>query len=92
VPKRLAIGAFCGTVWGACAAAVFVAMRAHLLPAPSEVAAPFAIGLVVAYLPFLVAVGLEALLGRPSPTLAEIVGVTIACGTALGLAVSGVRR
>jgi len=92
VPKRLAIGAFCGTVWGACAAAVFVAMRAHLLPAPSEVAAPFAIGLVVAYLPFLVAVGLEALLGRPSPTLAEIVGVTIACGAALGLAVSGVRR
>ena len=92
MPKRLAIGAFCGTVWGACAAAVFVAMRAHLLPAPSEVAAPFAIGLVVAYLPFLVAVGLEALLGRPSPTLAEIVGVTIACGTALGLAVSGVRR
>ena len=81
-----------GILWGACAAAVFVAMRAHLLPAPSEVAAPFAIGLVVAYLPFLVAVGLEALLGRPSPSLAEIVGVTIACGTALGLAVSRARR
>jgi hypothetical protein len=89
----MAIGALCGTVWGACAAAVFVAMRAHLLPAPSEVAAPFAIGLVAAYLPFLVAVGLlDALLGRPSSTLAEIVGVTIACGTALGLALSGVRR
>jgi hypothetical protein len=92
VPRRLAIGALCGTVWGAGAAAVFVAMRAHLLPAPFEVATPFAIGLVVAYLPFLVAVGLEALLGRPSPSLAEIVGVTVACGTVLGLAASRARR
>jgi hypothetical protein len=54
------MGGLYGTVWGACAAAVFVAMRGHLLPAPSEVA--------------------------------EIVGVTIACGTALGWAVSRVGR
>lgn len=90
--RRQAIGGLYGTLWGACAAAVFVAMRGHLLLAPSEVALPFAIGLVFGYLPFLVAVGLEALLGRPSPPLAEIVGVTIACGTALGLAASRIRR
>jgi hypothetical protein len=67
-------------------------MRGHLLPAPFEVALPFAIGLVFGYFPFVIAMGLEALLGRPSPSLAEIVGVTIACGTALGLAVSRLRR
>jgi hypothetical protein len=63
-------------------------MRAHLLPAPSEVGLPVALGLVVAYLPFVVAAGLESLLGRPSPSLAEIVGVTIASGVALGTAMS----
>lgn len=86
------IGGLYGTLWGACAAAVFVAMRGHLLPAPFEVALPFAIGLVFAYFPFVTAMGLEALLARPSPSLAEIVGVTIACGAALGLAASRVGR
>lgn len=86
--KRLAISAACGIVWGAIAAAVFVAMRAHLVPAPFEVALPVAIGPVAAYLPFVVAAGLEALLGRPSPSFAEIVGVTVMSGMALGIAMS----
>ena len=90
--KRWIIGGLYGTVWGACAAAVFVAMRGHMLSAPSEVALPLAIGLVFAYFPFVIGMGLEVLLGRPSPSLAEIVGVTIVCGTALGLAVSRLRR
>jgi hypothetical protein len=92
VSRRELSGGLYGTLWGACSAAVFVAMRAHMLPAPFEVALLLALGMFVADLPFLVAVGLEALLGRPSPSRAEIVGVTIACGTALGLAVSRLRR
>jgi hypothetical protein len=86
--KRLAVGAACGAAWGAVAATVFAAMFRGLLPAPGEVAIPFAIGLVVLYFPFLVAGGLETLLGRSSPSFAEVVGVTVACGTALGLAAS----
>jgi len=92
VSRRHVVGGLYGTVWGACAAAVFVAMRSELLPAPFEVALPFAIGLVFAYFPFVTAMGLEALLVRPSPSLAEIVGLTIACGTALGFVVSRIGR
>lgn len=86
--KRLAVGAACGIVWAVIAAAVFAAMFRGLLPAPGDVALPFAIGLVFLYLPFLVAAGLESLLGRNSASFAEIVGVTLACGMALGLAAS----
>lgn len=63
-------------------------MFGNLLPAPHEVALPFAVALVFAYLPFIVAVGLEVLLGRSSHSFAEIIGVTLACGMAMGLAAS----
>lgn len=86
--RDVAIGAAYGILWGVVAAAVFTAMRAHLLPAPSQVALPFAVALVLAYLPFNVAIGVEVLLGRSSPSFAEIMGVTIACGPVLGLAAS----
>ena len=84
--RGVATGAACGILWGVIAAAVFTAMRAHLLPAPSEVALPLALALVLAYLPFNFAVGLEVLLGRSSPSFIEIIGVTIACGPVMGLA------
>lgn len=86
--KRLAVGAGCGILWGVTAGVVFAAMRGHLLPAPHEVALPLAVALVFAYLPFIVAVGLEVLLGRSSHTFAEVIGVTIACGLAMGLVAS----
>src|SRR5712691_615964 len=88
VAKRLAAGAASGTVWAAIAVATFAAMFRGLLPAPGELALPLAIGLVTVYFPFLVAVGLESLLGRNSSSYAEIVVVAVACGISLGLAVS----
>lgn len=84
--RGVAIGAGGGILWGVIAAAVFTAMRAHVLPAPSEVAFPLAVALVLAYLPFNFAVGLEVLLGRSSPSFVEIISVTIACGPVMGLA------
>ena len=81
------MGIACGTAWGVVATAVFMAMFRGLLPAPGEVALPLAIGLVFAYLPFQVAVVLENLLGHSSPSLVEIVGITVACGAAMGLVV-----
>jgi hypothetical protein len=88
VVRGIAIGGTCGILWGVVAAAVFTAMRAHLLPAPSEVPLPVALALVLAYLPFNAAVALEVLLGRGAPSFAEIMGVTIACGPVMGVAVS----
>jgi hypothetical protein len=82
----VAIGAACGILWGIIAATVFTAMRAHIVPAPSEVALPFAVALVLAYLPFNVAIGITALLNVRAPTFVEIIGVTIACGAAMGMA------
>ena len=79
------MGIACGTVWGVAATAVFMAMFRGLLPAPGEVALPLAIGLVLVYFPFQVAVVLENLLGHSSPSLVEIVGITVACGAAMGL-------
>jgi heme A synthase len=67
------------------AAAVFAAMRAHLLPAPSEVALPVALMLVLAYLPFNVAIGAAVLLGRSPQSFVDLIGITIACGAAMGL-------
>lgn len=84
--RRVAIGAACGILWGAIAAAVFSAMRAHFLPAPSEVAQPVALALVLAYLPFNVAIGVAALLGRGSLSFVDIIGLTIASGAAMGVA------
>ncbi|MGH2492188.1 MAG: hypothetical protein ACRDF9_11820, partial [Candidatus Limnocylindria bacterium] len=75
-------------VWGVVAAAVFTAMRAHVLPAPSEVALPLAVALVLAYLPFNVAIGVAALLNMRAPSFVDLIGVTIACGALMGMAVS----
>ena len=84
--KPLAVGAAFGIGWGVFAGCVFVAMRAHLLPAPLEVSLPFAIGLISAYLPVVIALGVETLLGRSSPSLAEVMGMTVACGMTMGMA------
>jgi hypothetical protein len=65
--------------------AVFTAMRAHLLPAPSEVALPVALLLVLAYLPFNVAIGAAVLLGRSPQSFVDLIGITIACGAAMGV-------
>ena len=70
------------------AAGVFTAMRAHVLPAPSEVALPLAVALVVAYLPFNVAIGVGALLNVRAPSFVDLIGVTIACGAVMGMVVS----
>lgn len=88
MPKALAIGAVAGLVWGMVGAAVFLAMFRGSIPAPGEVALPLAIALVGVYLPFIVAAGLETAAGRPSPSLGEIIGVTLATGVGLGLLVS----
>jgi hypothetical protein len=92
VPKALAIGAACGLVWGVVGAAVFLSMFRANIPAPGEVGLPLAIVLVGLYLPFIVAAGLETTAGRPSPSLGEIIGVTLASGTGLGLLVSAAMR
>jgi hypothetical protein len=85
VPKGLAIGVVSGLVWGVVGAAVFLAMFRGTIPAPGEVGLPLAIVLVGLYLPFVIAAGLETAAGRPSPSLGEIVSVTLAVGAALGL-------
>ena len=63
-------------------------MFRSLIPAPSEAGLPLAIALVALYLPFLVAVGLEVLVGRNAQALPEIVGVTVASGAGLGVVLS----
>ena len=63
-------------------------MFRSLIPAPSEAGLPLAIALVALYLPFLVAVGLEVLVGRNAQALAEVVGVTVASGAVLGVVLS----
>jgi NhaP-type Na+/H+ or K+/H+ antiporter len=84
--RGVAIGAACGILWGVLASAVFTAMRAHLLPAPSEAALPVALALVLAYLPFNVAIGVAVLLSLSAPSFVDLIGVTIACGAAMGMA------
>jgi len=84
VSKPLAVGAAGGLFWGVIAAAVFIGMFRGLLPAPGQVPLPVAIVLVLLYLPFLVAAGIETAVGRGSSALTEIVAVTLASGTALG--------
>jgi hypothetical protein len=84
--KPLAVGVAFGFGWGVIAVGVFAAMRAHLLPPPFEVILPFAIGLISAYLPVVIALGVETLLGRRSPSLAEVIAVTVACGSTMGMA------
>ena len=60
-------------------------MRAHILPAPSDVALPLAVALVLAYLPFNVAIGTAMLLNMRAPSFVDVIGVTIACGAAMGI-------
>jgi hypothetical protein len=86
--KRLAVGAAGGLLWGVIATAVFIGMFRGPLPAPGQVPLPVAIVLVLLYLPFLVAAGIETAVGRGSSALTEIVAVTLASGTALGLLVT----
>ncbi len=86
--KRLAIGGTFGIAWGVVATAVFLAMFRSLLPAPGEAGFPLAAPLVVLYLPFVVAMWLEVLVGRSAQALAEVVGVTVASGAGLGVILS----
>ena len=67
---------------------MFLLMFRGDLPVPSEVGLPVAIVLVVLFLPFTVAAGLETVAGRGSATLAEVIGVTLASGAGLGVLVS----
>ena len=83
------VGAAGGLLWGVIATAVFLSMFRGLLPAPAEAPLPIAIGLVLLDLPFQIAVGVETAVGRGSSALTEIVAVTLASGTALGLFVTG---
>jgi len=89
-PKALAFGGALGILWGVVALAALAAMRAHMVPTPFQVALPLAIGLLLAYLPFVLAAGAETLLGRSTPFLVEILIATITCGAALGVAASAV--
>jgi hypothetical protein len=75
----------CGIAWGVVAAVVFVSMFGDPVPSPGEVGLPVGIVLVFAYLPFLVAAGVETAAGRASPALAEVVSVTVGSGAALGI-------
>jgi hypothetical protein len=84
--KSLAVGPAFGIGWGLIAVGVFAAMRAHLVPAPLEVSPPSAIGSIFAYLPVILALGVETLLSRSSPSFAEVIGVTVACGMTVGMA------
>lgn len=86
--RGVAIGAACGILWGMIAAAVFTGMRAHILPAPSEIALPLAVVLVLGYLPFNVAIGIAVLLNMRAPSFVDLIGVTIAWGAAMGVAAS----
>jgi hypothetical protein len=86
VKKRLVLGAVSGTAWGVLAIAVFAGMVRGVLPAPGETAIPVAFGLVLAYLPFLVGIGLETLVGRGSAPFAEVAAVTIGTGLGIGAA------
>jgi hypothetical protein len=85
VPKWLVIGMACGIAWGVVAATVFLAMFRGPVPAPGDAGLPLAIVLVLLYLPFIVAAGVETAAGRPSPSFAEIIGVTLASGATLGV-------
>jgi hypothetical protein len=42
--------------------------------------------LVLAYLPFNVAIGVAVLLSLSAPSFVDLIGVTIACGAAMGMA------
>jgi protein-S-isoprenylcysteine O-methyltransferase Ste14 len=88
VPKWFAIGLVCGIGWGAVAGVVFLAMFRGSIAAPGEAALPLAMVIVGLYLPFVIAAGIETAAGRPSPSLGEIVGVTLASGAGLGLLVA----
>lgn len=60
-------------------------MRAHFLPAPHELALPLAVALVLAYLPFNVAIGVAVLLSLRAPSFVDLIGLTIASGAAMGM-------
>ena len=82
--------------WAILATGVHLAMFGGLLPAPGEVALPFAIALVVANLPLLGALVLLTAVNRGSPTLTEVITVAIFAGVVLAFAIAalivGVRR
>jgi hypothetical protein len=86
--KLLAIGAACGLVWGVLAAALWAAMYGDLLPAPQEIGMPILILPALALVPLIVASGIEVAIGRSSPSLEEHLAATVACGLALGLALT----
>lgn len=86
VQKQLAIGAASGLLWGVLAASVWAAMYSGLIPAPQEIGLPALIIPALALVPLIVAAGLETMVGRASPSLAEHLAATVVCGLALGLA------
>jgi len=68
------------------ATVLFLAMFRGLAPAVSELPMPLSVLAYAVILPFQGALAIEALLGHSSPGLAEIVGLTLACGILLGVA------
>lgn len=84
----MAAGAACGLLWGVPAAALWAAMYGDLLPAPNELGFPLLVIPALALVPLIVATGLETIVGRSSPSLGEHLAATVACGLALGLALT----
>jgi hypothetical protein len=56
--------------------------------APQEIGMPFLVIPALALVPLIVATGIEAVIGRSSPSLEEHLAGTVACGLALGLALT----
>jgi len=83
--RTLVLAAIGGLGWGAVATVLVLAMFRGLVPAVSELPLPAAIVAFFAVLPFQSANAVEVLLGRSSPGLFEIVGLTVGCGVVLGL-------
>ena len=84
--RGILLASIAGLVWGALATVLFLAMFRGLAPAVSELPMPLSVLAYAVILPFQGALAIEALLGHSSPGLAEIVGLTLACGILLGVA------
>src|SRR5439155_63364 len=84
--RGILLASIAGLVWGVLATVLFLAMFRGLAPAVSELPMPLSVLAYAVILPFQGALAIEALLGHSSPGLAEIVGLTLACGILLGVA------
>ena len=84
--------AFTGSAWGAIAVWLLLAMRAGDVPSPGEAPLPLAAALVALYLPSVVGLGLEALAGRSTIGLAEVIAASMASGIVLASTIAAVAR